>query len=281
MDELRWALLLLGIIVVLAVYLYSRHQANEASARSTEGSQGGDDRAEPMITGEDLWGADEDDRLNPQETALARKTAAKSVGETRGAPPRERTPVMDAWRREPSLGDAPTEEHEAASVTREPEPKPDVEIEPVVAQDPGPPIDPEKIVAMRMAARAGSTMPAEALVLKLRELGLRHGKFGIFHRHRPDADGPPLFSVASMTEPGSFDLTKVRDTQLPGVTLFMVLPGPEDPVRCFEEMVEVARALAQDLQGEILDESGSTWSVQRERYIREELIRYRMQHPQG
>lgn len=269
MDELRWALLLLGVIVVLAVYLYSRHQSNET--RSTRGLAGknGDDRAEPMITGEDLWGADED-----SGTQAADPPPPEPAHEPRREPRRRGA----APRREPSIGDA--EPDVASAAQRIPEPLPNIEAEPVVARDPGPPIDPEKIVAMRMAARAGSTMQAEALVLKLRELGLRHGKFGIFHRHRPDADGPPLFSVASMTEPGSFDLTKVRDTRLPGVTLFMVLPGPEDPVGCFDDMVEVARALAQDLEGEILDESGSTWSIQRERYIREELIRYRMQHPQ-
>ncbi|MCC5870217.1 MAG: cell division protein ZipA [Gammaproteobacteria bacterium] len=271
MDELRWALLLLGIIVVLAVYLYSRHQSNEAKSRLGTGSSGADDRAEPMITGEDLWGADEDDDIDVQAAA---PPPPKATVEAQREPRRG----LAATRREPSIGDAAPDE--AQDAEPDSEPLPNIETEPVAAQDPGPPIDPEKIVAMRMAARAGNTMPAEALVLKLRELGLRHGKFGIFHRHRPDADGPPLFSVASMTEPGSFDLTKVRDTRLPGVTLFMVLPGPEDPVRCFEDMVEVARALAQDLEGEILDESGSTWSIQRERYIREELIRYRMQHPQ-
>lgn len=271
MDELRWALLLLGIIVVLAVYLYSRHQSNEAKLRLGAGSKDADDRAEPMITGEDLWGADEDEDVGASSTMPPPKAAPE--------PRREPRRVGAATRREPRIGDAPADEDQGTKL--EAEPLPAIEIEPVVAQDPGPPINPEKIVAMRMAARAGNTMSAEALVLKLRELGLRHGKFGIFHRHRPDADGPPLFSVASMTEPGSFDLTKVRETRLPGVTLFMVLPGPGDPVRCFDDMVEVARGLAQELEGEILDESGSTWSIQRERYIREELIRYRMQHPQG
>lgn len=271
MDELRWALLLLGIIVVLAVYLYSRHQSNEANSNLGPSSKGADDRAEPMITGEDLWGADEDEDSSLQPAAPPLEPAYE--------PRREPKRGVAATRREPRIGDvAPDEDQD---VDPEPEPPPNIEAEPVVAQDSGPPINPEKIVAMRMAARAGNTMPAEALVLKLRELGLRHGKFGIFHRHREDSGAPPLFSVASMTEPGSFDLTKVRDTRLPGVTLFMVLPGPEDPVRCFEDMVEVARALAQDLEGEILDESGSTWSIQRERYIREELIRYRMQHSQG
>ena len=39
-------------------------------------------------------------------------------------------------------------------------------------------------------------------------------------------------------------------------------------------MMTAARALAQSLDGELLDESGSTLSIQRERYLREEIIQY-------
>ena len=39
-------------------------------------------------------------------------------------------------------------------------------------------------------------------------------------------------------------------------------------------MMAAARALAQSLDGELLDESGSTLSIQRERYMREEIIQY-------
>jgi FtsZ-interacting cell division protein ZipA len=35
-----------------------------------------------------------------------------------------------------------------------------------------------------------------------------------------------------------------------------------------------ARTLAQSLHGELLDESGSTLSIQRERYMREEIVQY-------
>jgi FtsZ-interacting cell division protein ZipA len=39
-------------------------------------------------------------------------------------------------------------------------------------------------------------------------------------------------------------------------------------------MMEAARALAQSLDADLLDESGSTLSIQRERYMREEIIQY-------
>jgi len=39
-------------------------------------------------------------------------------------------------------------------------------------------------------------------------------------------------------------------------------------------MMVAARALTQSLKAETLDESGSTLSIQRERFIREEIIQY-------
>ena len=75
-------------------------------------------------------------------------------------------------------------------------------------------------------------------------------------------------------EPGSFDLANVKEQEIPGISLFMVLPGPVDGVEAFDMMMEAARALAQALDAELLDESGSTLSIQRERYLREEIIQY-------
>lgn len=141
------------------------------------------------------------------------------------------------------------------------------------------PILPDKIVTIRILSRPGSPFPAEELVLALREAGLRHGRFGIFHAHASDADDTPVFSVASLTEPGSFDLTRLRTDVYQGVSLFLGLPGPVEGVTAFESMVGVARAVAKRLDGNLVDEHGSTLSIQRERYLREEVIQF--QHRQG
>ena len=39
-------------------------------------------------------------------------------------------------------------------------------------------------------------------------------------------------------------------------------------------MIESARTITQALNGELLDESGRTLSIQRERYMREEVIQF-------
>ena len=136
------------------------------------------------------------------------------------------------------------------------------------------PVAQQKIVTLRLIARDGGSFKGDELVLSMRGIGLRHGKFGIFHRYDGNDEERTIFSAASLVEPGSFDLANIKEQEMPGISLFLVLPGPIDSVEAFDMMMEAARTLTQSLNGELLDESGSTLSIQRERYMREEVIQY-------
>lgn len=132
----------------------------------------------------------------------------------------------------------------------------------------------QKIVTLRLITRGKEAFKGDDLVLSLRGIGLRHGKFGIFHRYEGTNEDDVVFSVASLVEPGSFDLANIKEQRIPGISIFMVLPGPIDGAKAFDQMTAAAKALAQSLDAELLDESGSTLSIQRERYLREEIIQY-------
>ena len=137
--------------------------------------------------------------------------------------------------------------------------------------------DPERVITLRIVQREQDQMSAEAAVLALKRSGLVYGQYGIFHSFADDGADEPRFSVASLTEPGSFDLENIENAQIAGLSVFLVLPGDGDPVLRFDAMVELARALSDDLDGVLLDERGSSWSIQRERFLREEIIQYRHQ----
>lgn len=138
---------------------------------------------------------------------------------------------------------------------------------------------PERIITVRLTAHNSGTFPGEALVLALRDAGLRHGRFGIFHRHAPTDESVIIFSVASLVEPGAFDLSRVKHERYPGVSLFLALPCGGDNVSAFDDMMATARKLAIGLDGELLDDKGSRLSVQRERYLREEVIQFQHRAP--
>jgi cell division protein ZipA len=133
---------------------------------------------------------------------------------------------------------------------------------------------PDRVITLRLIPR-GDELSTKRAVAALSGAGLMHGKYGIFHKD--GTAGEPAFSVASLTEPGSFDLANLHDTTIAGLSFFVVLPGIGDPVARFDAMVETARALSVELAADLLDERGSSWSVQRERYLREEIIDYRHQ----
>ena len=131
-----------------------------------------------------------------------------------------------------------------------------------------------KVVTVRIMPDATRQFPAEKLVLALRGAGFQHGEFDIFHNHDPLGSGRIRYSVASLVEPGSFNLSKLKDSEYPGISLFMVLPAPEDGLALFDEMMGCAHRLEKELGGRLVDEQGSLFSVQRERYMREEVIEF-------
>ncbi len=136
----------------------------------------------------------------------------------------------------------------------------------------------QKIVTLRLVARNRGSFPGDELVLSMRGIGLRRGKFGIFHRFDGDEDSAVIFSAASLVEPGHFDIEDIKEQEFPGISLFLVLPGPIEGVDAFDLMIAAARTLAKSLNGELVDESGSTLSIQRERYMREEIVQFEHSH---
>lgn len=86
-------------------------------------------------------------------------------------------------------------------------------------------------------------------------VGLRYGKWGIFHRHAEiTGRGPILFSLASSVEPGTFDLAKMGSFSTPGLTLFMRASGLENAPQTFEKLLSAAQHLAEELGGIVCDE---------------------------
>ncbi len=173
-----------------------------------------------------------------------------------------------AARQEPSLGDGDTVDFDDVAVFDE-VPSPD-NIDDAVEK----PMD--KIVTLRLVAGKRAAFPGDELALGLRAVGMRHGRFGIFHRYAGDDENRIIFSAASLVEPGSFDLANIKEQSFPGISLFLVLPGPVEGAEAFDLMMSAARSLAKTLQAELLDETGSTLSIQRERYMREEIIQYQL-----
>lgn len=132
--------------------------------------------------------------------------------------------------------------------------------------------DIERIVTLFVAARPDAEFAGADVVVAAEKAGLVFGDMGIFHRlvaGRPDQG--PLFSMASMVKPGSFDMTALDALRTPGLSLFMTLPGPVSALDAWDTLLPTAQRLAELLDGVVLDEQRNTLGRQRIAHIRDEL----------
>ena len=129
----------------------------------------------------------------------------------------------------------------------------------------------QRIVALRLVA-SGGNWDGASLRAALEAEDLHYGPYSIFHRERED--GKSLLYVASMMEPGSFDLGRMDEQEFSGISLFGIVPGPLDAPSTFDLVLTVGRGLADRLTGQLQDEQGSTLTSQRILNLREELVHF-------
>lgn len=85
------------------------------------------------------------------------------------------------------------------------------------------------------------------------EVGMVYGHMNIFHHFGPGKlhSGQPLFSLANMHEPGSFDLGRMADLKTKGLAVFMYSPASIDASVVFELFLNTTQRLAKLLGGTV------------------------------
>jgi cell division protein ZipA len=133
----------------------------------------------------------------------------------------------------------------------------------------------DKVVSVFLAARAGQALHGPDLVVAAEKAGLVYGHMNIFHRlvdNHPEQG--PVFSVANLVKPGSFDMSHIQDLRTPGISFFMALPGPLSALDAWDAMLPTAQRMAELLDGVLLDEERNALGRQRIAHIREDLRNY-------
>lgn len=140
-----------------------------------------------------------------------------------------------------------------------------------------PPPEPDKVVTLFVLAPTGVPFPGSFIFEAMETAGLQYGDMSIFHcTDRQRGSEEPLFSVANMVEPGTFDLSAMATFTTSGLVLFLQLPGPVDPVQAFDRMVDAARSLADSLGGTVCDATRSALTNQTIGHMREDVIDYQL-----
>lgn len=184
---------------------------------------------------------------------------------------------------EPSLGEMPVLDDGAAEGKPEPPARqPELGLE-VPADENAlgkrPDQDFDKIVSLYVAAKAGHMLRGEDIVVAAEKTGLVFGHLNVFHRL---VDGHPergpVFSMANILQPGSFDMAHIRDMETPAIAFFLTLPAPMSALDAWEKMLPTVQRMGELLDGVVLDDSRNALGRQRIANIRDELRGYDRQH---
>jgi FtsZ-interacting cell division protein ZipA len=284
LDELRWILLGLGVLVIGATWLWS--------ARGSRQAPGNSELREPTVTHPHGAGG-----APPAPAPLETRASAADKREW-GVPPLEPLSIRTADFAEVRALDQPMLTHAdpaddepgAAKPVEDAQADVGVELE-IGAQAPAarrspeqgdrhaivdpPPADTserQKIVTVRVCAVGERRWAGADLRNALEALGLAHGRLQVYHRKHDD--GRSIFCVASLVEPGTFDLSTMPHEQFRGVSLFAVLPGPLEPMQTVEVLLASARDLARALSGTMQDARGIPLSPQRTEALLRDVARF-------
>ena len=137
----------------------------------------------------------------------------------------------------------------------------------------------DKIVSLYVAARAGAQLRGPDIVVAAEKAGLVYGHMHVFHRLvEGHPERGPIFSVANILKPGSFDMANIQSLETPAIAFFLTLPAPVPALDAWETMLPTAQRMAELLDGVLLDEQRNALGRQRIAHIRDELRAYDRQH---
>jgi cell division protein ZipA len=297
LDELRWILLGLGVLVIGATWLWSARGSRQAPGNAelrepTVSHPHGPGPLETPASAADKreWGVPPLEPLSIRTADFAEvrpldlpmlshadpadeepDVATPGVATPGVATPGVATPGV-AKPVDGARADVSVELEIAAQAPparRSPE-----ESDPQAVMKP-PPADTsekQKIVTVRVCAVGERRWAGADLRNALEALGLAYGRHQVYHRKHND--GRSVFSVASLVEPGTFDLSAMPHEQFRGVSLFAVLPGPLEPMQTVEALLASARGLARALSGTMQDARGIPFSPQRTEALLKDIARF-------
>jgi len=246
MDDstFRWVLVIAGVVIIAGIFLFGNPDRKRKSRASRKRVHAQRVRREPALDPESV-------DMDEAEDAGDARQAELAIGEPADVDSATGTSVDN--RIEPKLDSRP--------------------------KTPSAPL-PDKIVTLFLQARDNQVITGIELLDASLKSGLVFGSHDIFHRIREE-DVEPVFSMANLTKPGTFDKSAWNTMEIRGVTMFMTLPGPRNALDAWDSMLATSRRLAELLHADLMDDKHEVFTRQRSLQIKEELREYERQKNPG
>ena len=250
MNELRWALLILGAVFLAGLALWEwRRPRQDARGTAAPDNQPSAPPASTTSTSMPSAGAPHDRlRRSSRAWANSRMTSGSPPEMPMELPTIHAEPTMKVQVLMESAVDTPSAARFGSDA-------------PAAVAIRWPPTSAKRVVTLRVAGRAGAMLPGRALRTALEATGMQHGPQEIFHL--VSDDGEVLASAANLVRPGSFDPLAMDAQEFRGISLFCVLPGPLAGSAMVEGLVSLARDLADRLGAVVQDDLGLPLSAER------------------
>lgn len=241
-TTLRLILIVVGVLLILALYLWERRRARA-------------DDAEEDLADDVHWQDRREPSLDPWDT----QHAGGGLGEGSGTFPSR------SWG-----GSETSVERVRAQPTGQARPAAPA---PLPEPDPNEPL----IVQLSIFAPADTRFDGAAVVRAAATCGIEPGEMDVFHCYLGDeTERRTLFRVANLVKPGTFPFGAMDAFTTPGLVLFASLDGNPGDLAILDEMVATARCLAEELNGEIRDETRSPFTSAKEDTLRARVLARQM-----
>ena len=239
-TELRMALLVAGLLLLVAVYLWGWSKSRKSRKRRFENF---DFDTDPLPTPPDSGPVP---AVDPLEAG---------PGDEEDAPELE---VEEVHEEEEGPG------YQPSLLGQEAEKQPTV----------------SKLVILHVMAKRPRTFNGSDIVGIAREFGLEYDQMNVFHKKVKRRGGKrAMYSIVNAVKPGTFDLDRMDKFETPGISFVMSLPGPEKGLKAFNIMVEAAKKTAERLRGDLLDESRNRLNSQAITRLKEDVQLFILKHP--
>ena len=259
MDALRVSLIVIGILIVIAIYVYGRRQLNSEDKRL---------KFRPAVP----WAAIRNklpfDKFSFRRFKFEPKLSARK-------PERPIAPGI-----EPTISNDELEELDsivANKTTGLEQIADDVSLIVELTSDQIAPQGEQLFIPLTIKGRHGRRISGEVIKSATRECQFMLKDSGIFYYEVADAQGfkQNLLGLANIMEPGTFDEDTLDSFETPGLVLFLHLPAPVEAREAFDILLKQGRQLAMLLEGELCDDARNVLTNQSIGHLKEKVEAYR------
>lgn len=245
---LRVSLLIIGGLIILAIYLFSRKMipAGERHARRT--------RVKRSIS---LW-QNLLDRLRPKSEFAHEETYVPTA------------PALDPEELEqleeiiPDRGESAIRSEEIPEIVE-------------LGSEQIAPAGEQLFIPLTLLGKAGRKIDGELIQSATRDAGMVLKDDGLYRFEVKDSQGylQPLLGLANILEPGTLYQEQLEQLETPGLVLYLHLPAPIEAREAFDRLIEVGHKLEELLEAELCDETRSVLTKQTIGHLKEKVEAFR------